>query len=201
MAGIFRSTFARTILVLLGVCGAASCRRHSRRLARCSLRQAGKGRLRRCQHCHGDAILAASTARVCEFGLRPAQIQRALYSPKAHGIYASDMERYFREKGFRTFTIRGEWEDLKQHLDKGRPLIVALKPRGWRASSLCGRDRRGSGAGNRHGQRSGATQTAQAGPVQLRSGMERGRQMDAPGSCLKPNLANLDRVLYFFFCL
>src|SRR5450759_3382040 len=32
------------------------------------------------------------------------QIQRALYSAKAHGIYASDMERYFQEKGFRTFT-------------------------------------------------------------------------------------------------
>jgi ABC-type bacteriocin/lantibiotic exporter with double-glycine peptidase domain len=58
------------------------------------------------------------------------QIQRALYSPKARGIYALDMERYFREKGFRTFTIRGEWEDLRQHLDKGRPLIVALKPAG-----------------------------------------------------------------------
>jgi ABC-type bacteriocin/lantibiotic exporter with double-glycine peptidase domain len=57
-----------------------------------------------------------------------AQIQHSLYSAKAHGIYASDMERYFKEKGFRTFTIRGEWEDLKQHLDKGRPLIVALKP-------------------------------------------------------------------------
>jgi predicted double-glycine peptidase len=57
-----------------------------------------------------------------------ALIQRSLYSTKAHGIYASDMERYFKEKGFRTFTIRGEWEDLKQHLDKGRPLIVALKP-------------------------------------------------------------------------
>ena len=57
-------------------------------------------------------------------------IQRALYSPKAHGIYASDMERYFQEKAFRTFTIRGEWEDLKENLDKGRPLIVALKPAG-----------------------------------------------------------------------
>jgi uncharacterized protein YvpB len=56
------------------------------------------------------------------------QIQRALYSAKAHGIYASDLERYFQENGFRTFTIRGEWEDLKQHLGKGRPLIVALKP-------------------------------------------------------------------------
>jgi ABC-type bacteriocin/lantibiotic exporter with double-glycine peptidase domain len=56
------------------------------------------------------------------------RIQRKLYLPKAHGIFASDMERYLQENGFRTFTIRGEWEDLKQHLDKGRPLIVALKP-------------------------------------------------------------------------
>ena len=56
------------------------------------------------------------------------QIQRTLYLAKAHGIYASDMERYFQEKGFRTFTIRGEWEDLEQHLRKGRPLIVALRP-------------------------------------------------------------------------
>lgn len=58
----------------------------------------------------------------------PSQIQRELYSANAHGIFASAMERYFQEQGFRTFTIRGEWEDLKQHLDKGRPLIVALKP-------------------------------------------------------------------------
>ena len=56
------------------------------------------------------------------------EIQRSLYSSKGHGIYASDMERYFHENGFRTFTIRGEWEDFKQHLDKGRPLIAALKP-------------------------------------------------------------------------
>ncbi len=72
------------------------------------------------QH-QGQAISADSDAT---------QIQRALYSPKAHGIYASDMERYFGEKGYRTFTIRGEWEDLQQHLDKGRPLIVALKTAG-----------------------------------------------------------------------
>jgi len=68
---------------------------------------------------HGQPVNGASDA---------SQIQRTLYSAKAHGIYASDMERYLQEKGFRTFTIRGEWEDLKQHLEKGRPLIVALKP-------------------------------------------------------------------------
>jgi predicted double-glycine peptidase len=86
-----------------------------------------------------DGCGAASIAMVMQYwqvlqGQSPndasdaSQIQRALYSARAHGIYASDMERYFQENGFRTFTIRGEWEDLKQHLDKGRPIIVALKP-------------------------------------------------------------------------
>jgi ABC-type bacteriocin/lantibiotic exporter with double-glycine peptidase domain len=86
-----------------------------------------------------DGCGAASIAMVMQYwqaqlGQQPngasdaVEIQRALYQPKAHGIYASDIERYFQENGFRTFTIRGEWEDLKQHLDKGRPLIIALKP-------------------------------------------------------------------------
>ena len=56
------------------------------------------------------------------------QIQRALYSDHAHGIYASDLERYLQQEGFRTFAFRGEWTDLKQQLEKGRPLIVGLKP-------------------------------------------------------------------------
>lgn len=55
-------------------------------------------------------------------------IQKELYSRKVHGIFASDMERYLRESGFREFAIRGEWRDLRQHLTKGRPLIVSLQP-------------------------------------------------------------------------
>lgn len=58
------------------------------------------------------------------------EIQRALYVPGTRGIYASAMERYFQQHGFRTFSFRGEWKDLQQHLQKGRPLIVALKPPG-----------------------------------------------------------------------
>jgi predicted double-glycine peptidase len=57
-------------------------------------------------------------------------IQKILYSTKGHGIYASDLEDYFQQRGFRTFVFSGEWADLKQHVGKGRPLIVALKPRG-----------------------------------------------------------------------
>ncbi len=57
-----------------------------------------------------------------------AQIQRALHSNAAHGIYASDMQRYFQQNGYVTFAFAGQWSDLKQHLEKGRPLIAALKP-------------------------------------------------------------------------
>lgn len=57
-----------------------------------------------------------------------AQILRVLHSPDAHGIYASVMERYFREHGYRAFSFSGKWEDLSQHLAKGRPLIVGLQP-------------------------------------------------------------------------
>jgi len=56
------------------------------------------------------------------------QIQRALHSDAAHGIYVSDMVRYFQQNGYGTFAFAGDWLDLKQHLEKGRPLIAALKP-------------------------------------------------------------------------
>jgi predicted double-glycine peptidase len=81
---------------------------------------------------------AASMAMVMRYWLQqqgrapdqadPGLIQHALYSRQAHGIYASDMERYLQGQGFRTFAFHGEWQSLKQHLEKGRPLIVALKP-------------------------------------------------------------------------
>jgi ABC-type bacteriocin/lantibiotic exporter with double-glycine peptidase domain len=58
----------------------------------------------------------------------PVEIQRSLYSRKAHGIYSSDLERYLQHQGFRTFTVQGDWDLLRRHLEKGRPLIVALKP-------------------------------------------------------------------------
>src|ERR1700747_206750 len=55
-------------------------------------------------------------------------IQKQLYSRKAHGIFASDMERYLRDSGFREFAVRGEWSDLRQNLEQGRPLIVSVQP-------------------------------------------------------------------------
>ncbi len=69
---------------------------------------------------HGTAIAAGRDDA--------AAIQKKLYSHKAHGILASDMERYLMKSGFRAFALRGEWNDLRQHLEQGRPLIVSLQP-------------------------------------------------------------------------
>jgi ABC-type bacteriocin/lantibiotic exporter with double-glycine peptidase domain len=60
-------------------------------------------------------------------------IQKQLYSRKGHGIYASDLEKYLRESGFRVFALRGEWNDLRDHLSKGRPLILSIEPGGSHA--------------------------------------------------------------------
>jgi len=86
-----------------------------------------------------DGCGAASVAMVMQYWFKrqdradienvdAAEIHRALYAPGARGVYASAMERYFKQRGFNAFAFRGSWEDLLNHLRKGRPLIVALKP-------------------------------------------------------------------------
>jgi ABC-type bacteriocin/lantibiotic exporter with double-glycine peptidase domain len=57
-----------------------------------------------------------------------AVIQKQLYSSKGRGIFASDMQVYFKKAGFRVFPFDGNWNDLLEHLKKGRPLIVSLQP-------------------------------------------------------------------------
>lgn len=86
-----------------------------------------------------DGCGAASIAMVMQYWQRQqgrnedpdaeySHIQNALLSPGAHGIYASDMERYLRQNGYATFVFIGDREALAHHLAKGRPLIVAVKP-------------------------------------------------------------------------
>jgi ABC-type bacteriocin/lantibiotic exporter with double-glycine peptidase domain len=86
-----------------------------------------------------DGCGAASIAMVMQYwrkqkalpidpGADAMEIQRELYSRKDHGIRASDLEHYFQKHGFQTFAFSGKWDDLMEHLEKGRPLIAALKP-------------------------------------------------------------------------
>ncbi len=57
-----------------------------------------------------------------------AAIQKQLYSREVRGIRASDMENYFKESGFRVFPLNGDWKDLLEQLEQGRPLIASLQP-------------------------------------------------------------------------
>jgi ABC-type bacteriocin/lantibiotic exporter with double-glycine peptidase domain len=62
-----------------------------------------------------------------------AVIRKQLYSRRARGIYASDVESYLKDSGFRTFPFNGDWKDLQEQLQQGRPLIVSLQPGSTRA--------------------------------------------------------------------
>lgn len=59
-----------------------------------------------------------------------ASVQHALYRPRAHGIFASQMKSFLQQACFRVFMFRGAWSDLREHLAKGRPLIVCLREPG-----------------------------------------------------------------------
>ncbi len=76
----------------------------------------------------GPAVLAM----VLDYWKRPAdpaEIERRLES-NDRGVAAAEMERYLRDSGFRAFAFQGEWEDLRRHLERGRPLIVCLEQGG-----------------------------------------------------------------------
>lgn len=60
-------------------------------------------------------------------------IQARLFAPAAHGILASSMQSWLRQHGYQVFALDGQWSDLETQIQKGRPLIVALRPRGQSA--------------------------------------------------------------------
>jgi ABC-type bacteriocin/lantibiotic exporter with double-glycine peptidase domain len=74
---------------------------------------------------------AAAIAMVMRYWSRedadPHKIYAALYSQDVQGIRGGDVERFLRTAGFQTFVFHGEWQDLEQHLAKGRPLIACLR--------------------------------------------------------------------------
>lgn len=61
------------------------------------------------------------------------EVHEQLYRPELHGIPLAAMKRYMEDMGFGAFTLRGRRADLMEQLRKGRPIIVALKPKRNRA--------------------------------------------------------------------
>ena len=58
---------------------------------------------------------------------RQSVIEQAL-DPRNQGVINSAMISYLRDSGFRVFAFSGQWEDLRENLSRGRPLIVGLGP-------------------------------------------------------------------------
>jgi predicted double-glycine peptidase len=57
----------------------------------------------------------------------PEEIHELLYSREAHGVFASDIERYLSEHGLQTVSFAGEWDDLVRNVLQGHPLLVAIE--------------------------------------------------------------------------
>jgi ABC-type bacteriocin/lantibiotic exporter with double-glycine peptidase domain len=58
--------------------------------------------------------------------LTPEEIAESIYSPSARGTLDIDMIRYAEKKGLQARRYRGNPTDLKNNLDKGRPLIILV---------------------------------------------------------------------------
>lgn len=65
-------------------------------------------------------------ARVASEAAGEARIRRDLLPVAARGVSAPAMREYLEQHGFRAVVFRGEWADLREHVSKGRPLIVLL---------------------------------------------------------------------------
>jgi len=83
-----------------------------------------------------DGCGAASLAMVMDYwrshgmtagAVAASEIYRQLDVLEQKGIPANAMQRFLEAQGFRAFTFSGEWTDLRHHVERGRPLIVALK--------------------------------------------------------------------------
>ena len=57
-------------------------------------------------------------------------IAEALRSSESKGVFGSQMKTYLASLRYQVFVFKGQWEDVKSHISKGRPLIVGLGNRG-----------------------------------------------------------------------
>ncbi|HJT88521.1 MAG TPA: C39 family peptidase [Bryobacteraceae bacterium] len=68
---------------------------------------------------HGARVAPADAAG-------EARIRRDLLPVAARGVRTAAMREYLGQHGFRVVVFRGEWADLREHVSKGRPLIVLI---------------------------------------------------------------------------
>ena len=57
-------------------------------------------------------------------------IAEGLRSSESKGVFGSQMKAYLASLRYQVFVFKGQWEDVKNHISKGRPLVVGLGNRG-----------------------------------------------------------------------
>lgn len=55
------------------------------------------------------------------------EITEAIYSPGARGVLPSDLENYPKKRGFSAQQFRGSMGDIRDHIDRGIPLILFVE--------------------------------------------------------------------------
>jgi len=61
------------------------------------------------------------------------RIDAVLRPDPSLGLHGASLKKYFEDHGFRAFLFNGTADDLRHHLDRGRPVIVCVAPAGRRA--------------------------------------------------------------------
>jgi len=77
-----------------------------------------------------DTCAAASLTMVLRFWQAPAshdEIAAALQAAELRGIAGSRLRDFARERGFQAIAYEGDLQNLREYVEKGRPLIVAWK--------------------------------------------------------------------------
>jgi ABC-type bacteriocin/lantibiotic exporter with double-glycine peptidase domain len=77
---------------------------------------------------HKDTCGAASLTMVLRYWhdeVTHDEVARELLRPELHGIAGSSLADFARDRGFEAVTYRGDMEQLRDFVGKGRPLIVA----------------------------------------------------------------------------
>jgi predicted double-glycine peptidase len=91
-----------------------------------------------------DGCGAAAIAMVMQYWIRTnlhlepavandARIYSQLATPGRRGIAGQKLKQYLEEHGYNAHVFSGEPQDLRDNLQKGRPLVVCLSPRGANA--------------------------------------------------------------------
>ncbi|MBK9169548.1 MAG: C39 family peptidase [Bryobacterales bacterium] len=77
----------------------------------------------------GAAVAAMVLGYWDRAAANPEELHRELFSPERGGTLASALRDAFVRRGYHALAFTGSQADLEEHVGRGRPLIVSLRPK------------------------------------------------------------------------